>query len=281
MFLPQKHRTIYCICVKSVYKKSQHMIGRILGLRRYLQMIGIIALTDFKTRYKNSILGYMWSLLLPLAQFGVLYFIASNLLQSDLPFYPLYLLLGIIVWNFFLESTSSGMQIILSKAHLVLKLSFPRIVLIIASTLTHMMTLGLNLLIFAVIAFFSGLSLHIPILAVPLVFGVLYLFVMGVSLLLSAFFLKFRDLLHMWQIVTQMLFWMTPIFYDRRFFPEHYQFIFEWNPVARIIELFRGAIVYGEMDWRSFLVAYAIATVTFLIGYKVFKMREPYFAEDF
>jgi len=258
------------------------LIKRIKNIGQYNQMILIIALLDFKSRYKNSILGYLWSLLLPLSQFAVLLFVFSQLMRFEQKHYSLYLLLGIVIWNHFAESTIQGMQIILSKQHLVQKIYFPKITLIIASLLNTTFTFMLNIGIFFIFLFYSDISVNIYWILLIFEFINLSILIMGISMLLSAYFLKFRDIGHIWSIFTQIGFWLTPVFYLVSMFPANLHWIFTINPMARIISESRNIILYrNPIDFTEILISFSISTIIFIIGYLLFKKNEGNFAEEF
>ncbi|MCF7859832.1 MAG: ABC transporter permease [Candidatus Cloacimonetes bacterium] len=244
-------------------------------------LIKQLALSDFKLRYSNSVLGYLWSLLNPLMLFLVLYFVFSILMRFDVPHYQLYLLLGIVIWNFFAEGTSAAMSALLGKSSLIQKIYFPRIIIIIASNITSIITFFLNLLVFSGFLIFSGVGFNWTYMLFFLYLIQLMLITLGFSMFLSALYVKFKDVQHIWGILTQIWFWLTPIIYPISMVPEKYLWLFSLNPMARIIQDFRSALVYHTIpSLQHHLISLGFCIVIFSVGYFFFKWREPRFAED-
>lgn len=247
-----------------------------------LFLLGQLSLTDFKLRYNNSILGYFWSLLNPLMVFSVYYLVFSVFMRFEgVSHYQLYLLLGILLWNYFAESTLNGMASIQYKSSLISKINFPKWVIVVASNLTSMLTLLINIMIFSLFFVLSGASFFFGMPFFILCLIQLILLSLGVSFLLSSFYLKFRDLMHIWEILTQMLFWLTPIIYPINMIPASIRPIFILNPMARIIEDSRGVLIYGKVPGLSdSLITMLMVLVVLAAGIYVFNKRSRKFAEE-
>ncbi len=247
--------------------------------------------TDFKLRYQNSVLGYAWSLLRPLFLFVILYFVFTVVFQfgKEIPHYPVYLLLGIVTWNFFAEMTSLSLGSIVGRGDLVRKIRIPRWIIVLSTSLTATINLLLNLLIVAVFLYFNHVDLLMTSLWLPLILIQLYLFALGVALFLAAAFVKYRDVSYIWEVCLQALFYLTPIIYTfERVANPLYQKLLMVSPVATAIQDARYAVVthatttinhvYGSQTYR--LIPYGITIVTFLIGVFYFKKEAKYFAEN-
>lgn len=246
-----------------------------------INLIRELAVTDFKLRYSSSILGYFWSLLHPLLIFGTLYLVFSIFMRWDVEYYQLYLLLGIVLWTFFSETTTNGMRAIVYKAAIVKKVKFPRALLVIASNVTTALTFLLNLIVFAIFFAISDAKISWTLIVFPLYLLELILIGLGVSFLLAALFVKFRDLIHLWQIALQIGFWITPIIYPLSFIPQKYLFLVSINPMARIIMDSRNAIIYATLPTlRHQIFTFLFALAVLAIGYVIFKWLEPRFAEE-
>lgn len=245
-------------------------------------LIKELALTDFKIRYSGSVLGYLWSLLNPLLTFAVLYLVFSVFMRfGGIEHYQLYLLLGIIMWNYFAESTGNGMMSMLYKSSLISKINFKKWIILVASNLTSVFTLCLNLIVFFGFFFFSGVSLTSTSWFFLVCLIQLILFSFGVSLILCSFYLKFRDLSHLWGVVLQIGFWMTPVVYLLTTIPEKFRQILFLNPMARIITDARNALIYDSVPTlRHTLVSFFIIGIIFVIGYTVFTKKSSKFAEE-
>ncbi len=244
-------------------------------------LIKEIALSDFKLKYNGSVLGYLWSLLNPLLLFAVLYLVFSIFIRFDVPNYNLYLLLGIIIWSFFAESTLTGMSAFLAKASLISKVNFKKEVIIYSSILTSSFTFLLNLVVFFIFFAFSSASFSFTMLLLPIFLILLILFSLGMIFLLSTSYMKFRDVSHIWQVALQLGFWLTPIVYSISFVPERFHALFLLNPMATLINSARDIVIYGTIPASGpILIASAIIVVVFAAGYILFKRNSRYFAEE-
>src|SRR5437868_2321876 len=171
--------------------------------------------TDFKLRYQGSVLGYAWSLLRPLLLFAILYVVFVKFLKigAGVPHYPVYLLLGIVIWNFFLEMTSQSLGSIVGRGDLIRKIRIPRWIIVLSSSISALINLFLNLLVVVVFLFINHVDLLRTILWLPLLIVEVYAFSLGLSLLLSAAYVKYRDVNYIWEVILQAGFYLTPIIY--------------------------------------------------------------------
>lgn len=252
--------------------------------KNYLFMTSVIALTDFKIKYDNSILGYLWSLLKPLLMFGTLYLVFSVFVRWDVENYRLYLLLGIILWNFFAEVTLNSMVLLEGKSSILKKINFPRWIIVIASSLTSLFTLMLNLVVFFIFFIVSGSHFHFSNLLLIVYLIELYIFSVGFALFLCALYPKFRDIHHIWEVFAQLGFWLTPIVYPISIVPAKYHRLIFLNPAARIIQGARQALIDGQgsdfLALKSHLIIIFISSCLFLIGLALFNKLSVSFAED-
>ncbi|UCF43540.1 MAG: ABC transporter permease, partial [Planctomycetota bacterium] len=227
---------------ESSYTGSYKMQNR-SRRNNYLFLTSVMAITDFKIKYDNSILGYFWSLLKPLLMFGTLYLVFSVFIRWQVEDYRLYLLLGIILWNFLSEVTLNSMVLLESKASILKKIYFPRWIIVVASSLTSLLSLLLNIGVFFIFFVFSGAHFHISALFFVIYLVEFYILVVGLALLLCALFPKFRDIHHIWEVFVQLGFWATPIIYPISIVPAKYHALIFLNPVARIIQGCREAVI--------------------------------------
>lgn len=245
-----------------------------------LEIIFQLVKGEFKLRYKSSLLGYFWTLFKPLMLFGVIYLVFSVFLQSPMQNYAVYLLLGIVLWTFFTEATMTGMNSLISKRDLITKIFFPRENLVYAANLSSLITLLLNLIIFAIFYLGSGLMpgwaslLFIPYLLL------LFIFTTGISLILASLYARFHDLSHIWEVILQILFWITPIVYDLSFVPEKYRDWLYLNPMTQFISFSRRIFLIDQVpSLKQHLVLLTVSLGTFAIGYFFFKKQEYKVAE--
>jgi ABC-2 type transport system permease protein len=245
--------------------------------------------TDFKVRYQGSVLGYTWSLLKPLFLFAILYLVFTYIipLGKEVEHYPVYLLIGIVLWNFFTEATMIGASSIVARGDLIRKISIPRYLLVIASSLSAIINLGLSLLAVVVFALFNGV---VPtwswLLIIPIILE-LYIFALGVSFILATAFVKFRDITYIWEIFLQAGFYASAIIYPLTLVPEKLHQWFFMNPIVQIIQDARHAIatdtsvtLWSTVHSWMVVVPFIIIVVIALIGWFYFKKQSQYFAED-
>ena len=247
--------------------------------------------TEFKLRYQGSILGYSWSLLKPLMLFAVLYVVFVKFLRigGDVPHFPIYLLLGIVLWNFFAEMTSTSLGSIVGRGDLIRKIRIPRWIIILSSSISALISLSLNLLVVLVFMIFSKTDLLLTSFWLPLILIEIYFFALGISLFLAAMFVKYRDISHIWEVILQAGFYATPILYPLSLITnETFQKLLLINPMAQAIQDARYSLVthetlniervFGSGNIR-FLIIGAVLLI-FVSGATYFKKEAQHFAEN-
>lgn len=260
------------------------------AISNYKNLIRTVAVTDFKVKYQGSFLGYMWSLVKPLLLFLVLYTVFTKVFKigGSIPHYPVYLLLGIVVWNFFLETSVACLFSVVSKGDLIRKVYFPRVILVISSSLTVFLTFIAN---FFIVFLFMAFQKIVPSLSalfiLPFLLIELYVLVLGVGLFLGALYVKFRDLGHIWEIILQALFYATPILYPVSLVPRSMAKIIMLSPVAQIIQDARFILITSQADtafkvlgWPMVAVPYILPPIIFVISYNIFEKMAAKFAEE-
>lgn len=247
--------------------------------------------TDFKLRYQGSALGYAWSLLRPLLLFVILYVVFVRFLKlgAGVPHYPVYLLLGIVVWNFFVEMTTQSLGSIVGRGDLIRKIRIPRWIIVFSSSISALINLGLNLIVVAIFMAINHVDLYITIFLLPLILIEVYIFALGISLFLSAAYVKFRDLNYIWEVVLQAGFYLTPILYPLSTVNnETLQKIIFLNPMAQAIQDARYAIVTHTQPtiWSTFnggpyaYIPLVIVGTALVGGLLYFKSQANDFAEN-
>lgn len=208
-------------------------------------LINELVRSDFKLRYQNSVLGYLWSLLRPLMMFGILYIVFTKIIKvgGDIPYYPSYLLLGLVLWTFFVEATVAGMNSIVGRGDMIRKVSIPKYTIVISSVLTAFVTLGLNMIIVFIFMVLGHVPFRATILLAPILIAELAVFCLGISFLLSALYVKFRDFSHIWDVSLQILFYATPIIYSLAIVPVRLRKLVSLNPLAQIFQDIRSLMI--------------------------------------
>ena len=254
--------------------------SHIYELWSYRDLVIRLAWSDFKLRYKSSALGFFWSLLEPLLMLLVLYVVFSNLMRVQVEHYQLFLLLGIILWNFLDRGTSMSIWGIIGKPSLVQKVYFPRDILVISTCITALMMTALEFVVFIIFMVIFRVMPGMTVAYFPILFTIEFMLILGLSLTLSALNVFFRDTQFIWRLIVQIGFFATPILYPITIFPEKIRWIVMLNPMAQIITMMRDCILYRISPEPMNLAYVALSTlIVFLLGYVVLDKLEPKFAE--
>jgi ABC-type polysaccharide/polyol phosphate export permease len=237
--------------------------------------------TNFKMRYYGSILGYIWSLLKPLSLFGVIYLVFTVMMKQSGPHHGLFILLGIILWEYFSQATGAGMMGLIGNYQMIRKVSMPRIVLIASAVTSAFIGLLFNLVVFFIFACFDGIGWHLKMLWFVPILSALYLLTLGIGLILSIIVVKVRDMISLWEVAIQLGFWVTPIVYPMSFVPEKFRFFIFLNPMSGIISYARYFLIgIGEVTKIGCCYVFTISFLIFALGVLVFKWNEADMVED-
>ena len=248
--------------------------------------------TDFKLRYQGSVLGYAWSLLRPLLLFGILYVIFALVIKSGggIPYFPVYLLLGIVLWTFFTDMTQQSLGSIVGRGDLIRKIRIPRWMVVFSSSISAVINLSLNMVVVVIVMAFNHVNIMGSIIFIPFLIIELYLFALGVSLFLAAAFVKFRDIGFIWEVILQLGFYLTPILYAMALIPERFQKLQLLNPVAQIMQDARYSLISHDSsvvtisrvfdDGLYQIVPFMIVIVVLGGGLLYFKSQASSFAEN-
>lgn len=247
--------------------------------------------TDFKVRYQGSVLGYFWTLLKPLFMFLVLYLVFAVIFNvgKGIDNFPIYLLLGIVLWSFFNETTTNGLMAVVNREDLIKKIKIPRWLVVVSASASALINLALNLVVVIIFALINGMDFRMTGLILPLYIVEIYVFALGLSLMLSALYVKYRDVSYIWEVVLQAGFYATPILYPLTLVTDSLiQKIMILSPMAQAIQGARSIFVtpqsltIGEVygtPYAAFLPL-TIVIIVFACGVMYFKKRSKSFAED-
>ena len=244
-------------------------------------LILLLAFNDVKLRYRNSALGFLWSFLEPLLMLTVLYFVFTNIIKTNIEHYPLYLLVGLIMWYMFSRATTMGLSSLIDRSNIITKVYFRREIVVISSCLTAFIMMMFE---FGAFGLFLVVFQFIPpstILLLPLLLVDLFILSLGISLLLSVVTVTFRDIRFIWQVALQAGFFLTPIIYSLELFPENIRYILQFNPMVPIIDTAHNITLYGVLPSFN-TTAYILGTtiIIFVIGYLVFRLRNKKIIEE-
>jgi ABC-type polysaccharide/polyol phosphate export permease len=246
----------------------------------YASLVLQFALKDFKIRYTHSLLGYTWSVVNPLVFCLMYYIVFSLFMHFQIEQYPAFLLLGVVMWNFFSEGSARGTAALLTRADILSKIVLPREIVVYSALLSAGLTFVINLAVLLLVIWLGGVPVRAPaVCAVPLLIDLVAL-TLGVSLLLAPLYVRFRDIGYLWGIVLQVGFWGTPIFYSDVMVPERWRWLVWWNPVARIIGDSRRSIVYGLWPGtRGLIITTAYSLGVCLVGVLAFRRLQARIVE--
>lgn len=251
-----------------------------MWVMQYRDLIWNLTITDLKIKYQSSILGFAWSLLNPLLMMLVLYFVFANVFKFNQEHFALYILVGLISWRFLAIGTSTTMQSIVSRSSLVTKIYIPRQILVLSSTLSCFISSLLEFCVLIPLLFIFGATISPYMLFFPLIHGIFFFLVFGLSLVLAALYVYFRDLSQIWEVIIQLGFFVSPICYPISTIPSQYLTYYILNPITIIIETYRNFLIFGRpagIPSMMYLVISAIILI--VIGNAVFSHLERRFAE--
>jgi ABC-2 type transport system permease protein len=260
------------------------------GRARFLDLLYLIAVTDFKKSYFGTVLGYVWSLARPLMLFGVLLAVFTQIFRigSEIENYPEFLLLNIVMFGFFQEATFAAVTSVVAREGIVRKTQFPRLVIPLAVVITSLFNLGLNLVAVLIFFFAFGVAVTWTWLLFPLILVALLIFTLAVAMLVSALYVRFRDVAIIWTVLVTVLFYGTPVLYPIGIVPDTIKNFIQLNPLTPIFEQMRAWIIdpsapgaIESADGFLFVaVPIAIYVAVCLLGAWVFNREAPRIAEE-
>jgi len=258
---------------------------------RYPRIIlGAMVVTDFKIRYQASLLGYLWTLLKPLAMFTILYVVFIQLLRigASIPFNAVYLLFGIVIWGLFAEVTTQGLASLVLRADLLRKISFPRYVVVLSVCVSALISFGLSMVVLVLFLLLARVPVRVDILWLPFLFVELVALSLSLAFFLSGLYVHLRDLSYIWDVVLQAGFYAAPIIYPLSMVPTRYARFLLLIPMAQIIQDARYALITDQTvtisqvfstPWIR-IVPVGIVLVLVVTSVAFFRRQSPSFAEE-
>ena len=262
-----------------------------LVTKRNKALLRELVVTDFKLRYQGSVIGYGWSLLRPLMIFLILYVVFDRFLKlgTGVPHYPVYLLLGLVMWNFFADMTGQSLGSIVSRGDILRKVSIPLWIIVVSASISVFINLVFNLVVLAIFMAIAHVQVGLDTLLLPLPFVEVYVFGLGLSFFLAAAYVKYRDISYGWEVVTQAFFYLTPIIYPlSRISNQNVRKLLLMNPMAQAIQDARYVAVTKEAitihaefgNYLVGLVPISITVVVLIAGSRYFHRESRSFAEN-
>jgi ABC-2 type transport system permease protein len=260
------------------------------GSKRFGELLYLVSVTEFKRTYFGTVLGYVWALLRPLLLFAVLLFVFTKIfrLGSNVPHYPVLLLMNIVLFGFFSEATGTSVMSVVSQEGVVRKTQFPRLVIPLSVVVTCLFNLAINLIVVVVFLLAFGVYPQWTWFLFPLVILALFVYVTAVSMLLSSLYVRFRDTAIVWSVVATALFYATPVLYTIEVVPSAYRNLILLNPLSPLFEQARKWVidpnapgaVSAAGGWTHLLAPIAIFVVICTFGAWYFNRAAPRIAEE-
>lgn len=260
--------------------------------RRNKILLRELVVTDFKLRYQGSVLGYLWSILKPIFLFIILYIVFDKFLRlgRDIEHFPVYLLVGIVLWNFFTEATVQGLQSIVSRGDLIRKINFPKFIIVVSGTISAFINLIINTIVILVFCVINSVSISAEALLIIPLIAELYVFSLAVAFFLATLNVKYRDIGYLWEIFLQAAFYATPVIYPLQMVVKQMPWAASWlmlNPVAQVVQDVRKVLVtqqtlqlYDLVSFPVMLTPFVAVVIVILLAVFYFRSNQRYFAES-
>ena len=239
------------------------------------------AVSDLKIRYRNSILGVLWSFVEPLLLLTVLFVVFSTMFKFEIPNFPIYLLLGIVCYRFFQNGTTLALNSLTNRSTTITQIYFPRSIPGLSAGITSAIMLVCELAVFGIFMVSFQFIPPITILLLPLVLALELLLVFGIALPLSVLNVKFKDTEFLWGVVVSAGFFLTPIFYQFDMLPEMIRNVLQFSPMVQIVTMAHHVVLYGTLpSINTILYAVGSISVITVVGYLIFRKYQGRIAED-
>lgn len=264
---------------KPIYDSSRLVspfVEELRELTRYRDLVKHLIARNIKTRYKRSALGILWTMLNPLLMMVVLTFVFSEIFRSSIvsKSYSAYALAGLLLWNFFAQTTTGAMSELIWGGGLLKRIYLPRAIFAVSALGTSLVNLLLSLIPLFIIIVVTGVPIRAVALVLPGPIILTAMFALGVALFLSRIAAYFHDVIEMYQILLTAWMYMTPIIYPKEIIPEQYRWLFKINPMYHLMEVFREPLTVGSMAGpKTWAAATVAALLTLVFGWWFFSRK--------
>lgn len=248
----------------------------------YRELLWNLANREITQRYKQSVLGYAWVILNPLFQLIVMSFVFDKIMRVPslgMPFI-IFLSVALLPWNLFSTGLSSSAAVLVGNSNLITKIYFPREILVYATIIAKIVDFLYSCIVLIAFLIIFKIPIHLYILWVPVIFFIQLILMTGISLLVAAFNLFYRDIQYLLNLIILVWMYLTPVMYPVEIIPERYRFVFSLNPMSVIINAYREVIIgQGNPNWNSISLAFLVSLSIFIISFLIFKKLEGKFAD--
>jgi len=252
-----------------------------LEILEHKELLQELIRRDFKLRYSGSFLGFLWYLFEPLILMAIMVFMFTIVFPMGIPNFAVFFLIGFTVLRFFSFGTEWALDSIVTNSSLVKALYLPREIFPVSRIILALITTLFDLIVIFIFMIIFGIPFQIMCLFIPLILILEFIIVLGTGLILSALYVRWRDLSVIWGLIQTLLFWILPIFYSTEDIPSNYQFIHKYNPLALLIENLRAVILDGNLpNFLHLLYILVSGLILLSIGILLFNRRKKTFAEE-
>lgn len=247
-------------------------------LYQYRTLLGLLVQRDFTAKYKRSVLGVLWSLINPLATMMIMTIVFSTIFRFDIENFPVYLLSGQVIFILFSESTNMCMNSILASSALIKKVSVPKYIFPLSKAISSLVNFGFSLLALILVMLITKAPFHLSLLAVVLPIFYIFVFSLGVGMMLSCLMVFFRDIGYLYGILMTALSYLTPLFYPISIIPDQYRVLVSLNPLYHFVECFRTVVLYGGLPslWQNAVCALLALTALFTGLFMFYKSQDRF-----
>ncbi len=270
----------YCARLIHCSKTGKKSLGLNVmnAFTRYNFLLKQLVSRDFKTKYKRSVLGVLWSFLNPLLTMSIQYLVFSTLFKSDIPNFAVYLMVGIVFFSFFSEATNMGLMSIVGNASLITKVYIPKYIFPVSRVMSSSINLFISIVPLLLMAIITKAPITPALLILPFSIFCTIIFCIGMAFILSSAMVYFRDMQFLWSVLSVLWMYATPIFYPESILPQNLMFLFRMNPLYHFIRFSRTIILEGvSPEPQAYLFCLIAAIVPFLIGTITFKKAQDRF----
>ncbi len=266
------------VYLRNARGKTGFFVKTVSAMQKYRFLIRQLVARDFKTKYKRSVLGVLWSFLNPLLMMVVQYFVFSTIFKSDIRFYPAYLLIGIVSFNFFSEACGMCLTSVTGNAALITKVYVPKYIYPLTRLMSSTINLGISLIPLIIVSLFTGVRFTQAAILSLYFWVCLIVFSLGLGMLLSASMVFFRDTQFLWNVLSMIWMYGTPIFYPDSIIPERFRIILRVNPLFHFIKNARVCILEGiSPEPKAYVVCFLFAAGMLLVGSFIFRKTQDRF----
>ncbi|MCL2365857.1 MAG: ABC transporter permease [Oscillospiraceae bacterium] len=255
--------------------KKDFMRWQLHSFNRYRYLLKLLVKRDFVTKYRKSVLGVLWSVLNPLLTMMVLTLVFAHIFRFEIENFPVYVLSGQLIFNFFSEATTQSMHSVIGSGGIIKKVYVPKYIFPLSKTLSSLVNVLFTLIAFLLVFIFTGAEFRWTMLLVPIPIFYTLIFSLGVGMFLSSLTVFFRDMTYLWGVFTMLLMFLTPIMYPIEQIPEAFRPVWGLNPLFQFVDYFRELTLHGNIpDLWTNIVCLGVALCALCVGTYVFMKKQ-------